>query len=76
MSIYNVRHDLRNADPWNVKICKGVPQQEPGSGDCGVFILMITIYLMFGLRLNFTRGHGQYFRKKIAVDIFNGDIGL
>ena len=73
---YNFRHDLRNADPWNVKICKGVPKQEPGSGNFGVFMLMITMYFMFGLRLNFTNGHGQYFKKKIGVDIFNGDTSL
>ncbi|KAH9693479.1 GDSL esterase/lipase EXL3 [Citrus sinensis] len=76
VGFYNVRHDLRSANPWKVKICRSVPQQEPGSGDCGVFILIITMYLMFGLILNFSSGHGQYFRKKIAVDIFNSDIAV
>ena len=49
-----------------------------------MFILMFTMYLMFKLRFDFnsTHGqdfnstHGQYFRRKIIVDIFNGDIRL
>ena len=51
-------------------------QQEPGNGDCGVFMLMFTMYLIFGLKLDFDDSHGQYFRKKIVVDIFKGDIAL
>ena len=40
------------------------------------FLLMFTIYLMVGLKLNFNSSHVEYFRKKIAVDIFNDDIVL
>ena len=53
-----------------------MPQQEPGIGDCGVFLLMFTMYLMFGLKLDFNDSHGECFRKKIAIDIFNDDIVL
>ena len=53
-----------------------VTQQQPGSGDCGVFMLMFTMYLMFKLQFNFNSWHGHYFRRKIATDIFNGDIML
>ena len=42
----------------------------------GGFWLMFIIYLMFRLRLDFSGIHGQYFRKKIVVDIFNGDIRI
>ena len=31
---------------------------------------------MFGLKLKFNGSHGEYFRKNIAVDIFNNDIVL
>ena len=55
---------------------KSAPQQEPGTGNCGVFVLMVTMYLMFGLRLEFNASYVEYFRKKIAVDIFNDDIIL
>ena len=68
--------ELRSADPWKVIAVKSAPQQEPGIGDCGVFVLMVTMYLMFGLTLEFTTSHVEYFRKKIAVDIFNDDIIL
>ena len=53
-----------------------MPQQEPGSGDCSIFILMFTIYLMFGFKLDFDGSHEQYLKKKIVVDIFTGDISL
>ncbi|KAL9457302.1 hypothetical protein AB3S75_006363 [Citrus x aurantiifolia] len=76
VGFYNIRPELQSADPWKVRIVKDVPQQEPGSGDCGVFMLMFTMYLMFGLKLDFDSSHGHYFRKKIAVDIFTGKIAL
>ena len=34
------------------------------------------MYLMFRLKLDFNGSHGDYFRKKIVVDIFNDDIKL
>ncbi|GAY67531.1 hypothetical protein CUMW_257240, partial [Citrus unshiu] len=76
VGFYNIRPELRSADPWKVVAVKSAPQQEPGTGDCGVFVLMVTMYLMFGLRLKFNDSHVEYFRKKIAVDIFNDDIVL
>ncbi|GAY52682.1 hypothetical protein CUMW_143770 [Citrus unshiu] len=76
VGFYNIRPELRSADPWKVIAVSSVPQQEPETGDCGVFVLMVTMYLMFGLRLEFNASHVQYFRKKIAVDIFNDDIVL
>ena len=68
--------DSRTSNPSKVRIDKDVPQQEPGNGDCGVFMLMFTMYLMFGLKLDFDGSHEHYFRKKIVVDIFTGDIAL
>ena len=76
VGFYNIRPELRSEDPWKVIAVKSAPQQEPGTGDCGVFVLMVTMYLMFGLRLEFNASHVEYFRKKIAVDIFNDDIVL
>ncbi|GAY60662.1 hypothetical protein CUMW_203770 [Citrus unshiu] len=73
---YNIRLELRSADPWKVIVVKSAPQQEPGTGDCGVFVLVFTMYLMFGLRLEFNASHVEYFRKKITVDIFYDDIVL
>ena len=73
---YNIRPELQSANLWKVRIVKNVPQQEPVSGDCGVFMLMFTMYLMFRLKLDFDSSHGHYFRKKIAVDIFTGNIAL
>ncbi|GAY32852.1 hypothetical protein CUMW_004430 [Citrus unshiu] len=76
VGFYNIRPELRSADPWKVMAVKSAPQQEPRTGDCSVFVLMVTMYLMFGLRLEFNASHVEYFRKKIAVDIFNDDIVL
>ncbi|KAH9667254.1 hypothetical protein KPL70_020965 [Citrus sinensis] len=74
VGFYNIRPELRSADPWKVIAVRSAPQQECGTSDCGVFVLMVTMYLMFGLTLEFTTSHVEYFRKKIAVDIFNDDI--
>ncbi|GAY57741.1 hypothetical protein CUMW_181790 [Citrus unshiu] len=76
VGFYNIRPELRSEDPWKVIAVKSAPQQEPGTGNCGVFVLMVTMYLMFGLRLEFNPSHVEYFRKKIAVDIFNDYIIL
>ncbi|GAY52680.1 hypothetical protein CUMW_143770 [Citrus unshiu] len=59
VGFYNIRPELRSADPWKVIAVSSVPQQEPETGDC-----------------EFNASHVQYFRKKIAVDIFNDDIVL
>ena len=74
VGFYNIGPELQSANPWKVKIVKDVSQQEPESGDCGLFMLMFTMYLMFGLKLDFDRSHGHYFRKKIVVDIFTSDM--
>ena len=76
VGFYNIRSELRSEDLWKVIAVKSAPQQESGTGDCGVFVLMVTMYLMFGIRLEFNASHVEYFRKKIAVDIFNNDIQL
>ncbi|GAY61665.1 hypothetical protein CUMW_211790 [Citrus unshiu] len=76
VGFYNIRPELRSADPWKVIVVKRAPQQELETGDCGVFVLMFTMYLMFGFKLEFNASHIEYFRKKIAVDIFNDDIVL
>ena len=76
VGFYNIRPELRSEDLWKVISVKSALQQEPGTGDCGVFVLMVTMYLMFRLRLEFNVSHVKYFRKKIAVDIFNDDIIL
>ncbi|GAY45332.1 hypothetical protein CUMW_088670 [Citrus unshiu] len=76
VGFYNIRPELRSADPWKVIAVRSALQQEPETGDCGVFVLMVTMYLMFGLGLEFNASHVEYFRKKIAVDIFNDDIVL
>ncbi|KDO39925.1 hypothetical protein CISIN_1g037741mg, partial [Citrus sinensis] len=76
VGFYNIRPELRSEYPWKVIAVKSAPQQEPGTGDCGVFVLMVTMYLMFGLRFEFNASHVEYFRKKITVDIFNDDIIL
>ena len=76
IDFYNIRPELWSINPWKVVIIKSVPQQEPETGDCGIFLLMFTIYLMFGLKLEFNSSRVEYFKKKIAVDIFNDDIVL
>ncbi|GAY65194.1 hypothetical protein CUMW_239310 [Citrus unshiu] len=59
VGFYNIRPELRSANPWKVIAVKSVPQQEPGTGNC-----------------EFDASHVEYFRKKIAVDIFDDDIVL
>ncbi|GAY53431.1 hypothetical protein CUMW_149210 [Citrus unshiu] len=59
VGLYNIRPELRSADPWKLIAVKSAPQQELGTGDYG-----------------FNASHVEYFRKKIAVDIFNDDIVL
>ncbi|KAL9409636.1 hypothetical protein AB3S75_047951 [Citrus x aurantiifolia] len=76
VGFYDSRPNLRSAEPWKLVSIDDVPQQQPGSGNCGVFMLMFTMYLMFKLQFNFDSWHGHYFRRKIAIDIFNGYIML
>ncbi|GAY58953.1 hypothetical protein CUMW_190820 [Citrus unshiu] len=35
VGFYNIRPELRSADPWKVVAVKSAPQQEPRTGDCG-----------------------------------------
>ena len=73
---YDILPNLHSAEPWKLVSVDDVPQQQPVSSACGVFILMFTIYLMFKIQFNFDSWHGQYFRRKIIIDIFNGNIML
>lgn len=73
VGFYNIRYKLQSVDLWKVGVVRDMPQQEAGSGDYDFFLLM---FMMFGLRLDFSSSYMQYFRKKIDVDIFNSDIGL
>ena len=44
---YDIQPNLHSAEPQKLVRVEDVPQQQPGSGDCGVFVLMFTMYLMF-----------------------------
>ena len=74
VGFYNIRPNLYSAESWKLVSFGDVPQQQHESSDCGVFMLMFTMYLMFKLQFNFDSWHGHYFRRKIAI--FNGDIML
>ena len=49
VGFYNIRPELRSANPWKVIAVKSVPQQEPGTGDCSVFF--IDVYNVFNVRV-------------------------
>lgn len=55
----NIRHELKSMNSWKVLANKFVPQQKPSSGDCGVFKLILMMYLIFKLKLDFSSCHGQ-----------------
>ena len=76
VGFYNIRPNLHSAEPWKLVRVEDVRQQQPGSGDYEVFMLMFTMYLMFILQFHFDSCHGQYFKRKIVVDISNEDIML
>ena len=74
VGFYTDRPELNNNEQWKFIRVQGMPQQEAGSGDCGVFMLMFISYLMLSKKPNFDSSHVSFLRKKIAVDIFLGDI--
>ena len=74
VGFYIDRPELNNNEAWKFIRVQGMPQQEGGSGDCGVFMLMFISYLMLSKKPNFDSSHVSFLRKKIAVDIFLGDI--
>ena len=62
-------------DPYNViKVIAGVPQQRPGYGDCGVFVLKIIEYLRNGSPFNFGPHDGPILRQKIYVSMLKYQI--
>lgn len=64
-----------STDPYDVvRVTAGVPQQRPGSGDCGVFVLKITEYLCSGFPFNFGPHDGPLLRHKIAVSMLKDQI--
>lgn len=59
-----------STDPYDVvRLTVGVPQQRPGSGDCGVFVLKIIEYLCTGSPFNFGPHDGPILRLKIVVSM-------
>ncbi|KAL9432389.1 hypothetical protein AB3S75_027424 [Citrus x aurantiifolia] len=64
-----------STDPYNVvRVTAGVPQQQPGSGDCGVFVLKIIEYLCSGFPFNFGPHDGPILRHKIVVSMLKDQI--
>ncbi|KAK9185692.1 hypothetical protein WN943_026051 [Citrus x changshan-huyou] len=64
-----------STDPYDVvRVTAGVPQQRPGSGDCGVFVLKIIEYLCSGFPFNFGPHDGPLLRHKIAVSMLKDQI--
>ncbi|KAK9215783.1 hypothetical protein WN944_007789 [Citrus x changshan-huyou] len=62
-------------DPYDVvRVTAGVPQQRPGSGDCGVFVLKIIEYLCSGFPFNFGPHDGPLLRHKIAVSMLKDQV--
>ncbi|KAL9422823.1 hypothetical protein AB3S75_034997 [Citrus x aurantiifolia] len=59
-----------STDPYNVlRVTVGVPQQRPGSGDCGVFVLKIIEYLCTESPFNFGPHDGPILSQKIVASI-------
>ncbi|KAL9408575.1 hypothetical protein AB3S75_047032 [Citrus x aurantiifolia] len=62
-------------DPYDaIRVTVGVPQQRPGSGDCGVFVLKIIEYLCSGSPFNFGPHDGLTLRQKIDVSMLKDQI--
>lgn len=53
------------------KVCRN---KYPDSGDCGGFALMYMSYLMLDRTPTFSSDLADFFRKKIVLDLFMGDI--
>lgn len=73
IDFYKTREDKQPNGCWECKRFYDLPQQTPGSGNCGVFMLMYMSYLMLGRTPNFSYC-GDLLKKKIVIDIFMNEI--
>lgn len=71
---YSIRTDIPDLDtPFTyIRPLDGVPHQDPGSGDCGVFTCIFIHYLTLGRPFDFGAKDGPFFRRRIAVDVWSG----
>ncbi|KAJ4706605.1 U-box domain-containing 35-like protein [Melia azedarach] len=71
---YSIRTDIPDLDtPFTyIRPLDGVPHQDPGSGDCGVFTCIFIHYLTLGRPFDFGAKDGPFFRRRIAIDVWSG----
>ncbi|KAH8315468.1 hypothetical protein KR074_002991, partial [Drosophila pseudoananassae] len=60
---------------FRIESVPDVPRQTNGS-DCGVFSCMFAEYITRGKRFNFTQDDMDYFRKKMVLEICDGELWL
>jgi len=58
---------------WELINVQDIPQQMNGS-DCGVFACQFAEHLARGAKLNFTQEQMPFFRRKMALEILNGEL--
>ena len=61
-------------DDLTVSRVTGVPQQASGTGDCGPFVLAFIEYLSAGLDLQLSPTDGPLIRRRVAVQIWHGEM--
>ena len=73
--MYDSRSDWSDTGgPFGYVRLTNVPRQRKGSGDCGIFMCKFIEYVMLGRKWDFNATHAQFFRIKMALDLFEGRI--
>lgn len=66
---------LLSTTPYEVmRVIGGLPQQQPNTSDCGVFMLKFIEYLTLRVPFNFNAQDAPLLRKKIAASMLLGEI--
>jgi len=66
----NQSFDTRN---FRIEKARNVPQQK-NNNDCGVFSCMIAEYITRNAPITFSQDNVVYFRKKMALEIVDGEL--
>mmetsp|Transcript_31328 Transcript_31328/g.55059 ORF Transcript_31328/g.55059 Transcript_31328/m.55059 type:complete len:457 (-) Transcript_31328:131-1501(-) len=71
--IKHYRNEDANLDDWQDHVPSNIPQQRNGC-DCGVFTTKYADYVSEDRKLDFTQENMPYFRRRMALEIQNGEI--
>ena len=72
---YNDQTEIDSTKSWKMtSIKEGILQQNTGSSDCGVFMLIFILSRIYNQLPKFDSEHEKFFRKKICFELVSNQI--